>query len=55
MKVRLIVPMVALLAIGGPAAFAQTAGGTASPQTPSTQQLDQRFQQMSTMMGQAAA
>ena len=53
MKIRFIVPMMALLAIGSPAAVAQTAGGTGSQQTPSTQQMDQRFEQMGTMMGQA--
>lgn len=53
MKVRFIVPVVALLAIGGPAAFAQTTGTPPSQQAPSAQEMDQRFQQMNTMMGQA--
>jgi hypothetical protein len=53
MKVRCVLPMVALLAVGGPAAFAQTTGTTPSQQVPSTQDMDRRFLQMSTMMGQA--
>ena len=53
MKIRFVFPMVALLAIGGTTAFAQTAGEPAASPAPITEQMNQRFQQMSTMMRQA--
>ena len=39
MKIRYVAPIVALLAITGPAAFAQSTGSTGPQQTSSTQQL----------------
>lgn len=50
MKIRFVVPMVALLAVYGPVAFAQTPD---AQKVPTTEQMDQRFQQMSTMMNEA--
>lgn len=53
MKARHIIPMTVLLAFGGAAALAQTNQGAGAPPTPNAQQLDQRFEQMSKMMGEA--
>lgn len=53
MKVRYFVPVLALLALGGPAVFAQTAGNMAAQQSPNMGEMGQRFQQMSRIMEQA--
>ncbi|MBI1220933.1 MAG: hypothetical protein GC186_20640 [Rhodobacteraceae bacterium] len=53
MNVRLAVPLIALLALSGSAAFAQTSGSTDKQSPMSIEQMDQRFQQMTTMMGSA--
>ncbi len=53
LKGRFVVPIIALLALGGPIAFAQTPGGGPPQQPPTAEELDQRFQQMNTMMGEA--
>ncbi len=53
MKARHIIPIAVLLAIGGPAAIAQTNQDAGAPRAPNAQQMDQRFEQMSKMMGEA--
>lgn len=53
MKVHFIVPIIASLVIGCPSAFAQSGTNTGPRPAPTTEQMDQRFQQMSTMMEQA--
>ena len=51
MKARFLVPVIALCAIGVPGAFAQPADGARSQRD--AQQMDERFQRMNAMMGQA--
>ena len=53
MKIRFLVPVIAVLALGTSGAIAQSAGGVAPHHPSTTQQIDQRFQNMDTTMGQA--
>jgi hypothetical protein len=55
MKTRFLLPVTALFAISAAGAFAQPAGGTGPQHTLDTQQMNERFQHMNTMMGQAGS
>lgn len=53
MKPHLLLPVIALLALGGPGTLAQTVEGTGAQKASASQEVTQRFQRMSTMMSEA--